>query len=280
MKRAGILYNPMVEHAAPLAEEVGRWWSEQQPDGAWVSSIDDLEVIKQHVAHFDLIIVLGGDGTMLRAARLAAPFAIPVFGINLGRVGFLSEARPGNWSSRLDRVRQGDHWLEQRLMLSAQVVRRGEELASLTALNDVVVSRGSMVRVVRFHLYVDDYHVTAYTADALITATPTGSTAYSMAAGGPLLPPELQNFLVIPVAPHLSFERPLILHQDAVITIAVEVEHEAVATADGQDAVNLENGDEVIIRKHDCMSVFARVDGPDYFYHRLMQRLSYWSRKS
>jgi NAD+ kinase len=213
------------------------------------------------------------------AARMAVPHEIPIFGINLGRVGFLSEARPDNWPEKLNRVLSGEYWIERRLMLRAEVVRRGDSLADLTALNDVVVSRGAQVRVVRFHLYVDGDHVTSYTADGLIAATPTGSTAYSMAAGGPLLPPQLQNFLVLPVAPHLSFERPLVLHQEANVKIRVETEHEAIATADGQDAISLQFGDEVNINKHSCDSVFARVDGPSYFYLRLMQRLSYWSRK-
>jgi NAD+ kinase len=100
-----------------------------------------------------------------------------------------------------------------------------------------------------------------------------------MAAGGPLLPPQLQNFLVLPVAPHLSFERPIVLHQEAIVKVKVETEHGAVATADGQEASALQDGDEVVIVKHSCESLFARVNEPGYFYHRLMQRLSYWSRK-
>ena len=165
-------------------------------------------------------------------------------------------------------------------MLRSSVLREGIEIASMIGLNDVVVSRAAQVRVVRFQLFVDDDLVISYTADGLITATPTGSTAYSMAAGGPLLPPQLRNFLVLPVAPHLSFERPLILYPDAIVKIKVEMEHQAIATADGQNPVSLVSGDEVVIRKHECDSLFARVEGPSYFYHRLMQRLSYWSRKA
>jgi NAD+ kinase len=164
-------------------------------------------------------------------------------------------------------------------MLQAQVCRREARLGRLVALNDVVVNRGVQVRMVRFHLFVDGDHVTTYSADGLITATPTGSTAYSMAAGGPLLPPQLQNFLVLPVAPHLSFERPLVLHQEAVIRIGVEMDTEAIVSADGQDAVSLQSGDEVEIRKYRYASTFLRVDQPSYFYHRLMTRLSFWSLK-
>jgi NAD+ kinase len=278
MKIVGVLFNPEVAEAEPLARDVYQWIDKQGRDG-WLVSTDELDDKEESVSHSSLIVVLGGDGTTLMAARMAVPHEIPIFGINLGRVGFLSEARPDNWPEKLNRVLSGEYWIERRLMLRAEVVRQGDSLADLTALNDVVVSRGAQVRVVRFHLYVDGDHVTSYTADGLIAATPTGSTAYSMAAGGPLLPPQLQNFLVLPVAPHLSFERPLVLHQEANVKIRVETEHEAIATADGQDAISLQSGDEVNINKHSCDSVFARVDGPSYFYLRLMQRLSYWSRK-
>ncbi len=278
MDELGILFNPRVSKAEPLAHDVASWLR-QRPSEVWINSTVCADDCRQRVAKSDLIIVLGGDGTTLTAARLAAPFEVPIFGINLGRVGFLSEATPEDWPERLSQVLSGDSWLERRLMLRAEVLHRGRRTADLIALNDVVVSRGGQVRVVRFHLYVDADHVTTYTADGLIAATPTGSTAYSMAAGGPLLPPQIQNFLVLPVAPHLSFERPLVLHQNAVVKIRVEMEHEAFATADGQDAVALQTGDEVVITKHDHDSLFARVNGPGYFYLRLMQRLSYWSLK-
>jgi NAD+ kinase len=278
MDEISILFNPKVSRSIPLADEVASWLQDLQYE-VWINSTDCPDDCRKKVADSALVIVLGGDGTTLMAARLAAPFMVPIFGINLGRVGFLSEATPEDWPEKLSRVLTGDSWLERRLMLRAEVLRRGRRRADFVALNDVVVSRGGQVRVVRFHLYVDGDHVTTYTADGLIAATPTGSTAYSMAAGGPLLPPQLQNFLVLPVAPHLSFERPLVLHQNAVVKIRVETEPEALATADGQDAVALQSGDEVVITKHDHDSLFARVDGPGYFYLRLMQRLSYWSLK-
>lgn len=278
MSLIGVLYNSHSSTAGRIAAEVGAWLEERGID-VWTFSTDGLKAPTQEIAHSSLLIVLGGDGTTLMAARLAAADEVPIFGINLGRVGFLSEANPSDWRERLDSVLRNEHWIERRLMLRAQVIRKDQLLGDMMALNDVVVSRGAQVRVVRFHLFVDGDHVTTYTADGLITATPTGSTAYSMAAGGPLLPPQLQNYLVLPVAPHLSFERPLVLHQEAIVKIRVEMAHEAIATADGKEAVPLSDGDEVIISKHSCMSVFARVDGPSYFYLRLMRHLSYWSRK-
>ena len=278
MNQVGIIYNPHVPEAAGLGLTVSEWLGERKTEN-WVFSTDEWQVVAKRLETCELLVVLGGDGTTLLAGRLTSKHDVPVFGINLGRVGFLSEANPDAWQEKLQKVLGGHYWIERRLMLQALVNRNEVTLANLTALNDIVVSRGGQVRVVRFHLFVDNDHVTTYTADALITATPTGSTAYSMAAGGPLLPPQLQNFLVLPVAPHLSFERPLVLHQQAKVMIKVQTEHVALVTADGQNAVELQDGDEVIISKHRCDSLFARVDGPSYFYNRLMQRLSYWSLK-
>jgi NAD+ kinase len=278
MTVVGVLYSSHVSSAEALALEIESWLAGRHVT-TWVSPVREMSSQCEHIEGSNLFVVLGGDGTTLAVAREAAPLGIPVFGVNLGRVGFLSEASPGEWQSKLERVINGDYWLERRLMLRAEVRRAGKFVGELNALNDVVVSRGEQVRVVRFHLFVDGDHVTTYTADGLIVSTPTGSTAYSMAAGGPLLPPQLKNFLIIPVAPHLSFERPVVLHQEAVVKIAVEMRHVALATADGQDAVHLQNGDEVLVMKHRDESLFARVDGQSYFYHRLMQRLSFWSRK-
>lgn len=278
MNQIGIVFNPKVPEAEPLSNVI-RTWLEDQRRRVWSLEIGHIDPLMATTGRPGLVIVLGGDGTTLAVARWAAPLGIPIFGVNLGRVGFLSESTPEAWQEELRQVLEGDYWLERRLMLEAKIWRDGQQLTAMAALNDVVVSRSRQVRVVRFHLYVDGDRVTTYTADGLVIATPTGSTAYSMAAGGPLLPPQLQNYLVIPVAPHLSFERPVVLHQEAVVKVQVETEHGAVATADGQEAASLQDGDEVVIAKHSCDSLFARVHEAGYFYHRLMERLSYWSRK-
>lgn len=160
-------------------------------------------------------------------------------------------------------------------MLSARIRRNGRILHTFSVLNDVVVGRGRQARVVRYQLQVDGDHVTNYTADALIVATPTGSTAYSMAAGGPLLPPQLPNFVVVPVAPHLTFDRAIIFHEQAEIAITVHMDHEAYLTPDGTDGILLENEDVVLVTKSEDSCTFARVESSGYFYRRLMGRLGY-----
>jgi NAD+ kinase len=241
--------------------------------------METADAYETELAKADLLLVLGGDGTTLKAARLAAPFNLPILGINMGRVGFLSEADPENWQEKIQQVLRNEHWLEARMMLRAEVIRQGEQIGSLVALNDVVVSRSIQLRMVQLHLFVDDDPVTVYMADALIAATPTGSTAYSLAAGGPVLPPQLNNFLVVPVAAHLSFEQALVLHEKAVIMVRLETVNEAMVTADGQKSIALQGGDEVMITRHEHDSYFIRLDRPGYFYRRLMEKLNFWSVK-
>jgi NAD+ kinase len=274
MKQIAVLYHPKLAGSKALAYEVAGWL-QAQTVAAWVGSTQDEAEINDRITNLSLLVVLGGDGSTLRAARLGMYNQVPIFGINMGRVGFLSEASPDNWPERLGAVLSGAYWLEKRLMLSASLVRAGTTIDTFAALNDVVVGRGKQARVLRLHLRVDGDLVTTYTADALIVATPTGSTAYSMAAGGPILPPQLQNFVVVPVAAHLSLDRALVLHEEARIAIQVEMDHEATLMADGQDSLPLQNGDEVIVGKHPELTYFARVDSSGYFYRRLMRRLGH-----
>lgn len=270
----GILHQPRIPETAAMAREIQAWLA-AQGIAAWAGSTWDEEAVNGNMGQFNLLIVLGGDGSTLRAARLSVPHGVPIFGINMGRVGFLSEAQLDNWQEKLGKVLRGEYWLERRLMLYAALERNGRILNTLTALNDIVVGRGRQARVLRLTLYVDGDHVTRYTADALIVATPTGSTAYSMAAGGPLLPPQLQNFVVVPVAAHLSLDRALVLHEEAEIAIVVQMDHEASLMADGQDGISMEDGDKVIVRKHDHYCSFVRVESSGYFYRRLMRRLGH-----
>ncbi|MBK8899982.1 MAG: NAD(+)/NADH kinase [Anaerolineaceae bacterium] len=274
MTRIGILHHPKLAESQPLAVEIEVWLAKRGVT-AWTSSSYDDARMAQMVVGSDFLVVLGGDGSLLRAARYASLVDVPIFGINLGRVGFLSEAQPDDWPEKVIRLLEGDFWTENRLMLSARIRRNGRIHHTFSVLNDVVVGRGRQARVVRFQLHVDGDHVTNYTADALIVATPTGSTAYSMAAGGPLLPPQLPNFVVVPVAPHLTFDRAIIFHEQAEIAITVHMDHHAYLTPDGTDGILLEDQDVVLVTKSENSCKFARVESSGYFYRRLMGRLGH-----
>ncbi|MCJ7716251.1 MAG: NAD(+)/NADH kinase, partial [Anaerolineales bacterium] len=162
----------------------------------------------------DLLIALGGDGTMLRAGHISAPSHIPILGINLGHYGFLTEIQKDEWQDALDRVLKGEFWLEKRMMLLTTLYRGDRKVDEWHALNDAVISRGVTIRPVQLEISINDRYLSTIVADAMIASTATGSTAYAMAAGGPILSPELRNIILVPVAPHLSIEQSLVLSEN------------------------------------------------------------------
>lgn len=235
-----------------------------------VARVNDPHLQQQvNETKIDLMITLGGDGTMLRASHLCAPLNIPLLGINMGRFGFLMQVALKEWKGVLQRVFNGDYSIEERMMLQADV-RRGEELLhSSLVINEVVVCRGQVVRPIRIHAKVDGYSLASYMADGLIAATPTGSTAYALAVGGPIMPPELRNILIVAVAPHLSMDRAVILPEGACVEITTDTDHEAVASLDGRAPIVLQNGDKVIVKSSNYTVKFLTFKDPGYFYRNL-----------
>jgi NAD+ kinase len=234
------------------------------------------EAVYQRVkqGEFDILIVLGGDGTMLRAGHLGGPCGVPILGINLGKFGFLTEIAQTEWEGFLLRMIDGDYWLEKRMMLCAEQWRADTLLGKWDVLNEVVVSRGQIIRPVHVTAHVDGRYLTTYVADALIAATPTGSTAYALAAGGPILPPELRNILLVPVAPHLSLDRAIVLAEGSSVSISVNVEHQAVFSVDGQVPIVLTNDDRVFVYASPFVVKFIRFQDPGYFYRNLTPHMS------
>ena len=242
---------------------------------AWERSKWDDESIAPLIAQSDLVIAIGGDGSMLRAARISSLSHVPVFGINAGHLGFLTEARENNWSKALDKLLSGQYWTESRMMIRAEAWHGDQCLSREDALNDVVISRGSIARSVLLEMFIDKVWATTYNADGLIVATPTGSTAYALAVGGPILPPELKNILVAPVAAHLSLERPIVLSEGSNIEIVVapDTQADVIVTVDGQKVTNLAIGDTVIVKASDYTARFVRIRDRNYFYRSILDRL-------
>ena len=271
----GILTHPKIPVSETLGGEILEWLQAQGMK-TWIGSSWTAEENDAPLKKLDVLIALGGDGTLLRTARLAAPYALPILGINLGRLGFLSEVYPDQWRWALKRILAGDYWIEKRLMLRVDVLRDGEHIRqNIDALNEVVVSRGGVARVVRVTTEVNDIYFTTYVADGVIVSTPTGSTAYALAAGGPILSPQLENLTIIPIAPHLSLARPFILHADAVISMRVRTDHKAILTTDGQLYVDLQDGDRVLAAASPNRAHFIRFGSRDYFHQSLMERLQW-----
>lgn len=200
----------------------------------------------------DLIISLGGDGTLLRAARLAATEGIPVFGVNLGGLGFLTQIGIDDLEKSLEKLYQERYFLDERMMLSCTVKRREKEIKKFTALNDVVIGKGAFARIICLATYVNNDYVISYSADGLVVSTSTGSTAYSLSAGGPIVNPNINSIILTPICPHTLSARPLIIGEDDQVKITLEVsEEEVMVTIDGQEGFTLKPNDEVIIKKSD-----------------------------
>jgi NAD+ kinase len=271
MKRIGLLHHPKLPATQPLAEAMARQ-IEEHGLAVWVGSTWDEEAVRVQTASLDLLVTLGGDGSILRAARMGCEEGVPVLGVNMGRLGFLTELEPDAWMAALPRLLAGDYWIEERMMLYAEYHREGTCLG-YEALNDVVISRGSLARLVRLETHIDGSFVTTYAADGLIVATATGSTAYAFAAGGPILPPQLHNILLIPIAPHLSMERAIVLPQGAALRILVRTDHQAILTVDGQFEYELRDGDWVSVQASRHTGRFVRLQDRTYFYRTLMERL-------
>jgi NAD+ kinase len=269
----GIFHHPRKPESLLLAEEMAEMLR-QTGCKPWISSSWDSDAIAAQVGEMDLIITLGGDGSILRAARVGARHDVPILGVKMGRVSFLGEVSPGDWQQPLNRVLAGEYWVEEHMMLRAICWRGGIAISQAhEALNEVVVSRGRLARLVRVAARVDGSPLATYSADGVIVSTATGSTGYALAVGGPVLPPELRNFLVIPIAPHLSLDRSVVLPQGATVELQIFTDHEAILTVDGQFQVELQSGDVVKIAASPHQARFVRLQNRAYFYGTLMERL-------
>ena len=223
----------------------------------------------------DLVIVIGGDGTLLHAARLLADVNVPILGINLGRLGFLVDISPDEMSRRIEEVLNGAYETENRFLIVAEHRRAGERLASGTALNDVVLHKRDAARMVSFETYVDGRLMNHHRSDGLIVATPTGSTAYALSGGGPLIVPDLKVLELVPICPHTLSDRPIVISADSEVVLRLPKDQQAQVTWDGQELLYIEDGDEIHIRRH---PIPLRLLHPvDYDYYEILRAKLGWA---
>ena len=273
-QRIAIAAHPKVPEAMSEAVEVADYLNQEGVQTIHRLLYDEELSQRVQAGEFDMLIALGGDGTMLRAGHLCGLSGIPLLGINLGHFGFLMEIRRNQWRDIMPRLLEGNYWLERRMMLCASHCRGDELISQWEVLNEVVIGRGQMVRPVHLITEVDGRLLTTYVADAVIASTPTGSTAYALAAGGPILPPELRNILLVAVAPHLSIERALVLAEGSSVSVTVHTDHEAVFSIDGQVPVEMDDGDRVDVRASEHTVSFVRFQDPGYFYRNLTPHMN------
>lgn len=214
----------------------------------------------------DVIIVLGGDGTMLGVARLVGDKGVPILGVNLGGLGFITEVNRDEIFDAVGKVLAGSCSIEERIMLTAVVHRHGERIADFVVLNDVVINKGALARIIDLETYISNSYVTTFKADGLIISTPTGSTAYSLSAGGPILYPTLNSIVLTPICPHTLTNRPIVLPDDFTIEIILRSESEDVfLTLDGQVGFSLRKNDTIEVKKSEFTTKLLMPCERDYF---------------
>jgi NAD+ kinase len=214
----------------------------------------------------DLVVVLGGDGTLISVARLIGEREVPILGVNLGSLGFLTEITLDELCSSVDRYLSGDYRISERMMLHVAVVRNGLVIEEKRVLNDVVINKGALARIIDLETTINGNYLTTYKGDGLIISTPTGSTGYSLSANGPILYPELECFAITPICPHTLTNRPIVVASDSLITIGLKCINEDVfLTLDGQVGVELKCGDEIRIAKAEKRTRLIISSSRDYF---------------
>ena len=274
MNRVGILYHPMNDAAYALAKKLEESLGTKGVS-VWLCSAWEGEEARSQTSNTDLILSVGGDGTILRTAQVAVPHLTPIVGINLGKLGFMTELSAGEALDRLPALLAGEGWIDERAMVEVElfVNHEPETTQIFYALNDIVVARGAVARMVYVEASIDGESLTTYRVDGVIVATATGSTGYSLAAGGPILHPQAREFLLTPITPHLSSICSLVLPATAVVKLCISTVHQATLSVDGHINLPLASGATVTVRRSSKVARFLRVHPEVSFYGSLEQRL-------
>lgn len=268
----GLVVRPAANGAERRGDEVARWLLRRKITvltiAGWRKAPDGVEVVERSelMRRADLVIVLGGDGSLLGVARLSSARQVPVVGMHHGDFGFLTEPDTGSVDRTLSKLLAGDYRVTRRTMLNVRVLRRGREVIRSQALNDAVVHQGRVSRMLSLDVEINGEALATYAGDGIVIATPTGSTAYSLSAGGPVVVPEMSAILLTPISPHTLGVRPMVLPDGSSIRIAVERGCEyAVLTLDGQEWFELAGGDAVEVTKSRHSAAIVRVEDQSFF---------------
>ena len=272
IRSVAIVYNDRIDEAISLSQQLERVLVKLKREVRLVKA-RELEMEAQRLPKLDMLVTLGGDGTILRASRLAARQQAIVLGVNLGQLGFLAELGPADVVAQMPAIIEGAGWIEERMMLRATLHCSGAPVV-LDGLNDVVLTRGQRPRAVRVSVAVDGEHLQTFVADGVIVSTPTGSTAYALAMDGPILQPEMRALQVTPLAPHLTVIRSIVLPAGASVALTINTKDPAVASVDGQMDVPVEDGDTMDVTASPLTARFLRLQAHSYFYQTLAARLS------
>jgi NAD+ kinase len=244
------------------------------PSGPRFNSIKREEIPSQ----VEMVIVLGGDGTLLSVARLVGKYRVPILGVNLGGLGFLTEITLKELDKVIERVLEGDFVVDERVALQAAVLRRGERMADFTVLNDAVINKGALARIIDLETSINGEYLTTFKSDGLILSTPTGSTAYNLSAGGPIIYPSLHCIIITPICPHTLTNRPIVIPDDVTIRVVLKTtQQEVLLTLDGQQGFMLEYEDIVEVKKSETSILLIK--SPYRHYFELLREKLKWGER-
>ena len=275
MKNVGIIYNAQVPEALDLSTAILHQL--KLSEHSWLAPAENLETLLSRAETTDLVITVGGDGTILRAVQFTGPAGLPIVGINMGRLGFMTELQVDEAMDRLPFYFDGGPRLDERNMLQATVIRAGSTVADgpYHALNDVVLTRGAVSRVVTIAGTIDGAPVTTFRADGVIMSTATGSTGYNLAVGGPILDPESNSIVLKTVAAHMGLSAALVLRSTTEVNLKLEGHQPAILSVDGYVDYPLDVGDRVELKQSPHKARFLRAHPPSYFFGTLTRRLGF-----
>ena len=273
-QRIGFAYNPTNEAAVEVRERA-EGWCRMHGIEHWAAQAQDFDLLCRELATTDALVVLGGDGTLLRAARAVIQVDVPLLGVNLGKIGFLSKVEATELEAVLVKLVAGDFTIDPRMALVARILPGGQEEQAATyhALNDIVVARGALARVTRLDVAIGPTHVATFIADGLVVSSPTGSTGYSFSAGGPIVAPDSRNLIVTPIAAYLSTVRSVVVGPDQVIRCTVVDAVEAIVSIDGREDVPVAVGDVVEVRALDRPIRLVAPAGSQPFWDLVRQKV-------
>lgn len=270
--KIGILFHPARPDSVQLAEQAGNYLK-QQGAAYWMGAADDEAALSTAAVDLNVVVTMGGDGTIVRAVRSLSAFRVPILGVNLGRLGFLAEIEPIELENGLNKLLAGSYYVEERMLLRAELQRDGQVILAAEAINDAVLGRGRTSRTVRIAVDVDGHYVMTQTADGMIVSTPTGSTAYCLSAGGPIVAPDLDCLILTPVAPHISVAHAIVIPSQRSIRLRLLKGQNATLTVDGQVDLPIDAEDELVCTASGNKARFIRFGCDGYYYETVLRRL-------
>ncbi len=283
MKKIGIFCKQKPNINPTIVSQLSKWLGSKnctaylEPDTAELIGENNFISKEEVASKSDLVIVLGGDGTLLNVAGIVHPYKIPILGVNLGSLGFLTETTMEDFYQTLEQVLDGKCEIENRMLLNAGVLRHGEKIAHFNVLNDIVINKGALARIVNLEVFVDDHYMTSYRADGLIIASPTGSTAYSLSAGGPIIHPSMGALVLSPICPFALTNRSIVIPDSSTIRVQLitrNEEEDVRITLDGQTGYSMQSGDFLEAKKADIPVMLVQAPGKNYY--QLLRKKLHW----